>query len=222
QRQPHAHHHGHARRQRARRLHAERGPREPDGHPRRIHELRRHDQPDRRLHRPSHPERERPAQWRHRRLHAQPGHHVLHPLGEHEPEHADRDLHAHHHRGQRQPHAHHHGHARRQRARRLHARSEAHTSELQPRGHLVLPFHRPGHHGRLLPLPTRRSSDLPAQWRHRRLHAQPGHHVLHPLGEHEPEHADRDLHAHHHRGQRQPHAHHHGHARRQRARRLHA
>src|SRR5207244_3242446 len=107
--QPHAHHHGRTHGRGSRAGYVWDRERVGEGNAGRLDELQRHDQPDGRLHRPGHAERERPAQRRQRQLHSGPGDRVLHALGDDRPEHAARDLYAHGHRGQWQPHAHHHG-----------------------------------------------------------------------------------------------------------------
>src|SRR5206468_2401181 len=107
---PDPYHHGHTRRERAHRLHAQRRAREPGGDSRGRDELQRDDQPDGRLQWPGHAERERAA---HRRRHPfpprRPSDLVIDALGDDQREHADRYLYAHHYRGQWQSDAHHHG-----------------------------------------------------------------------------------------------------------------
>src|SRR5207244_1747855 len=126
---PDPYHHGHTRRERAPRLHAERLAREPGGDSRWRDELQRDDQPDGRLQWPGHAERERAALRTQRDLPSGPAGRVIDALGDHQREHADRYLYATLYRCQWRPDPYHHGHTRRERAPRLHAERLAGESD---------------------------------------------------------------------------------------------
>src|SRR5206468_2208239 len=202
------------------RLRAERFAREPDGDAGRFDELQRDDQPDGRLQRPGHAERERAARRRQRQLRSEPGERIIDALGDDEREHADRYLYAHHYRGQRHPDPYHHGHTRREHAPRLHAERLAREPlrdalpiyELQrddqPDGRLQWPGHA--------------ERERAARRRQRHFQSESGERVIDALGDDEREHADRYLYAQHYRSDVQDDTYHHGDSRRERAPRLHA
>src|SRR5207249_2382150 len=220
QRHPDPYHHGHAGRDRAPRLHAERLARESDGDAGRRDELQRDDQPDGRPQWAGHAERERAARRRQRQLRSEPGERGIDAVGGDERGHGDRYLYAHHYRGQRHPDPYHHGHTRREPAPRLHAQRLAREPD--------------GDAGRRDELQRDDQPDGRLQWaghaereraarrRQRQLRSEPGGRVIDALGDDQPEHADRYLYAHHYRGQRHPDPYHHGHTRREHAPRLHA
>src|SRR5206468_2280291 len=220
QRHPDPYHHGHAGREPAPRLHAERLARESDGSSEQRREVQRDDQPDGRFQRPGHAERERAARWRQRQLRSEPGERVIDALGDDEREHADRYLYAHHYRGQRHPDPYHHGHAGRDRAPRLHAERLARESDGDAgrRDELQRDDQPDGRHQRAGHADRERA----ARQRQRQLRSEPGERVIDALGNDARVHSATHFRSHHYRGQRHPDPYHHGHARREPVPRLHA